>query len=746
MVSRETSPGAEKSAISNLARLLSALKWRNAAAIVAVTLLAANWQLIIGRTYEKWDAFDLGMPFFTLLADFTRAGQLLYWNPWISGGSPDFAAAGSGTFSPFILLFALITGGGGVGFDIYWLAVWLTGGLGMLMLGRHLGAPVWAALPIALGFVFSGFYSGHAEHTSVLSSYSFIPYVIWRLDKALLEGRLFPAIQAGALWGLSGLEGYPSLTVCTVGLIVAWAIGRCICPQEKKPKVSWWHAFRTVVVVGLIGSAVLAPSYVSFAREGGGYSDRGEPISRAEALSSNALSPASLVTMASPALIALQPAETRLWSYTDLSSRNLYTGGVTVVLAFLALARVRRNSWHWYLFALALLALGCALAQALPLRGWTYDFIFPTRYFRHAGMLRGYFLFLLSVLALSAARDFRGDPLPIVRSSSLSIITLSCALIAAASFAGIVFLAREFPPDPSLAIAHFVLLWGGLAILAICLRRNAATMRPYLPLILVTLAIVDGLITCHFSEGTLYSYGPRPELQLPHNKSVALGPENFAREMGWRTGTSNAIYKVPTLKNYSPFKNHFHEAISANLQLARMALGRDRVWFAREAPDLPLTDDAFQLFAARLKELAQPVIVKTSWEGQPQSRPIPDDAAHLVQNAQPALSIPTSITHYSPNQLTLDVTAPEDGWVMVTDRWSRSWVATVNGARQPIAIANFVFRGIRVNAGVNHIDFSYRPFGLPGLVILSWTVLALVAGFSLAPVLRTNRNAHAATA
>jgi len=735
MVSRETSPHVEKSAISTLARLVSALRWRDAAIIVAVTLLAANWQLVIGRAYEKWDAFDLGTPYFTLLADFIRAGRLLYWNPWISGGSPDFAAAGSGTFSPFILFFAAITGGGGVGFDIYWLAVWLAGGLGMLMLGRHLGAPAWVALPIALGFVFSGFYSGHAEHTSVLSSYSFLPYVIWRLDKALSETRLFPAIQAGALWGLSGLEGYPSLTVCTVGLIVAWTIGRCICPGEKTPIVSWWHAFRTVVVTGLVGAAVLAPSYVSFAREGPGYSDRGEPISRAEAIGSNALSPASLVTLASPSLITLEPSETRLWSYTDLSSRNLYTGGLTVILAFLALTRVRQNTWHWYLLALALLALGCALARALPLRGWTYDFIFPTRYFRHAGMLRGYFLFLVSVLALSAVRDFRRDSLPIARYSSLSIVTLICALMAAASFAGIVFVALEFPPERSLAIAHFILLWGGLTILAICLRRNAAKVRPYLPLILVAAAIADGLITCHFSEGTLYNYGPRPELPLPRNKSIALGPENFAREIGSRTGISNEVYKVPTLKNYSPFKNHFHEAIVANPPLARMAVGRDRVWFAREAIDLPLTDDAFQLFAARFQELAQPIIVKTSLETQPKPRLRPDDEAYLlVRNAQPALSIPTRITHYSPDQLTLDVTAPEDGWLMVTDRWSRSWVATVNGARQPIAIADFIFRGIRVNAGVNHVDFSYRPFCLPGLIILSWSILALVAGFSVAPV------------
>src|SRR5215212_8088000 len=103
MTSGESLPRAPGSAVSKLADAVSQLKWRDAAIILAVTLLVANWQLLIGRAYEKWDAFDLGTPYFTLLADFIRAGRLLYWKPWISGGSPGFPAPGSGTFSPLIL-------------------------------------------------------------------------------------------------------------------------------------------------------------------------------------------------------------------------------------------------------------------------------------------------------------------------------------------------------------------------------------------------------------------------------------------------------------------------------------------------------------------------------------------------------------------------------------------------------------------------------------------------------------------
>jgi hypothetical protein len=43
-------------------------------------------------------------------------------------------------------------------------------------LARHLGAPRWGAFLVALGYAFCGFYTAHAEHTTVLYSFSFVPW------------------------------------------------------------------------------------------------------------------------------------------------------------------------------------------------------------------------------------------------------------------------------------------------------------------------------------------------------------------------------------------------------------------------------------------------------------------------------------------------------------------------------------------------------------------------------------------
>ena len=266
-------------------------RWRHAAVLLIAAFLAANWQLLTGQAFEKWDAYDLSAPYYSLLADFIRSGRLLYWNPWLACGSPDFAVAGSGTFSPDLLLIAAITGSGGYAYVIYWMIIWLAGGIGMLLLARHLRAPAWGGLVVALGFVFSGFYTGHAEHTSVVYSHSFLPFIIWRLDVAIVRRRFLPAVQAGALWGLSALAGYPALTIFTVALIVCWAIGRCVAAEKADRIATCRYAIALTTTVGAIGLAVLSPCYASAAYEGLGYSDRSVPLTRNFAISSNALSP-----------------------------------------------------------------------------------------------------------------------------------------------------------------------------------------------------------------------------------------------------------------------------------------------------------------------------------------------------------------------------------------------------------------------------------------------------------------------
>lgn len=125
--------------------------WRIAGAVIALVITGSWLPLFLGRVSPSWDAFDFYGPYTMLVGDFARHGRFLLWNPFINGGSPDYLEPQTGAFSPLVVLIGAVAGGSRHGFELYWLLVWLLGPLGVLTLGRHLGAPAWGGLVAALG-------------------------------------------------------------------------------------------------------------------------------------------------------------------------------------------------------------------------------------------------------------------------------------------------------------------------------------------------------------------------------------------------------------------------------------------------------------------------------------------------------------------------------------------------------------------------------------------------------------------
>ena len=166
-------------------------------------------------------------PFYILVADFIRSGELLLWD------SVDERRVAGRLGSDRGILPA--DGGPGLvdrpkrgGLSAhYWLTIWALGGLGVLPLARHLGAPSWAGCLAAIGWMFSGIYIGQAQLTCFIYSMVFLPWIIWRFDAAVACRSWSAAVQAGALWGLSALSGYPGLTILTSGYVLLWGAGGC---------------------------------------------------------------------------------------------------------------------------------------------------------------------------------------------------------------------------------------------------------------------------------------------------------------------------------------------------------------------------------------------------------------------------------------------------------------------------------------------------------------------------------------
>ena len=592
--------------------------WRLALVALCVLFLLASAPLLIGLDAPNWDASSFFGPAFTLVADHARAGRLLLWNPFVDGGAPDAAQPEYGAFSPLTVGAGALFGGTERGFRAYWLGVWGLGGLGFLGLARHLGAPPWAGFVVTLGYLFSGTFTGHAQHTSWLHSYAFVPWVIWRLDVALLDRRLLPAVQAGALLGLSALAGYPAIVIQTGVLALFWAVGREWTREgggEEPRRGSLGFGAGVLAIVAVVGVVVLLPSWFAFLRESRGYSDRSGPLPKEVAVHDNALHPLALTTVASPYLhvLATVYAPAR-WAPTDGSSAGAYAGVAIPAFAVFALCRAPRRRWLWWLAGTALLLLATS-TDALPLRGWLYDLLPWERFARHGAQRKDLALFVLAVLALHGAPAAREAGVFFACAVGTALVALAGAAAGSATLGAV-------GPRPVFAVVHFVVVWGSLvAVAGLSWRvlRVGTRRAEILPAALVALAVLDAAGTVRLSRVLMVDRGRGREVwdrigreRTPRLDLTSAGLRREAAPPAWtfpKPNNQNVPLKEPVFESYNSMTNRYRAETSGEPLLAATAVGAERVWFAATAVAGPPGEVAFRYLVAASRAAGAAILV-----------------------------------------------------------------------------------------------------------------------------------------
>jgi hypothetical protein len=116
----------------------------------------------------------------------------------------------------------------------------------------------------------------------------------------------------------------------------------------------------------------------------------------------------------------------------------------------------------------------------------------------------------------------------------------------------------------------------------------------------------------------------------------------------------------------------------------------------------------------------------------PRDVPGPDDDAEADAIARlPACRrVEVELREYTPTRLAFEVNSPEAGWLLVTDRWSRSWTVKVNGRPAPLMVGDFLFRAVAVGKGPQTVAFEFKPFLHPLPFCLSWGLMLTIAAVS----------------
>ena len=722
--------------------------WAAALLLMTVVLLASNHRLVTGEAVPLWDAAAFSAPAQSLLADHARAGKILLWNPWLSGGRPDCADPHTGSFSPINVALGLVAGSGVGGFRVFWLFIWWLGGLGILCLARHIGAPAWGAFLGAVAYVSTGFYLNHAVHPPFLVVTSLLPFVVWRLDVALGTRSKLAAAQAGAAWGLAALAGYPGLIISAILFFGLWTSGRILVSEapagsaEPRLRRSMRHRLAGAAAVWamflLIGGIVLAPTYVAFFSEGRTFTYRVEPLSKEMAVGLDALHPGAVATFASPYLSTAKLINPRLWPYTTASMTSIYISAAVLALALSALSRRPADRWRWWLAGCAVFFLFAAMGRALPLRGWMYDLLIPMRYFRYPALLRAFYVFSVITLALVSTRDLAKATGSAAKRgwSRLSSIALVLGLLAVFSISVVTFRVENAGRLFAAALIAAGLFFGTSLIARLGASRGDAR-RLVAPGLLALCCACDAAGSIAMSRWLLQSEDKDPwrRASAACSSELSLTARGLERTKMSRFADGrhniNLLSKEPALVSKDPFRNRFMDRWILSAVLAAAVTGEDRIWFADRPAEIEPTEELFDLFERRAEALNVPPLVLHRGAGTVDGAGAGGEAAKAIAGLEAMERAAIEIHAYEPNELSFSYTAPRDGWLFVSDRYAPGWRAWIDDVKVKVRMANFLFRAVEVRKGAHRITFRYRPWGHPWLLIASWSVLAGVGMLSM---------------
>jgi len=96
---------------------------------------------------------------------------------------------------------------------------------------------------------------------------------------------------------------------------------------------------------------------------------------------------------------------------------------------------------------------------------------------------------------------------------------------------------------------------------------------------------------------------------------------------------------------------------------------------------------------------------------------------------------PTSVTSLEHDRtlIRMHVDLPEEGLLVVNDRFQEGWTATVDGRPQAIDRVNYIMRGLQLGAGKHVVVMKYEPYRghfvlAVGtlLVLIAWSIAAIV--------------------
>ncbi|MDI6773834.1 MAG: YfhO family protein [Verrucomicrobiota bacterium] len=189
---------------------------------------------------------------------------------------------------------------------------------------------------------------------------------------------------------------------------------------------------------------------------------------------------------------------------------------------------------------------------------------------------------------------------------------------------------------------------------------------------------------------------------------------------------TNSRFLVGPRQRMSQFAGHSEfepaltfDAVGARVVPTEGAKGQDALVRFNRALPRALVYHAWDQMSAEEALATLPKREWNPWKSVLVSGGLPSRQSALVPSQ-------AQIVGYRSNRVAIEVDAPEDGVLLLNDKYDPDWVARVDGVKKPLLRCNYIMRGVQVSAGKHRVVFTYYPCLAPFLISLGACVAMLV--------------------
>jgi len=786
---REKSRSAPDSANAFAALSAPRFAFAWASLVYALCTLLLAYPALAGKflVNPSSDQYIAGYAFREFGASTLRAtGHFPLWNPYLFGGMPYIAAMHGDIFYPTFLLRMVLPTDVAMtwGFIIH---VFLAGLFTFGFL-RVLGYGFYGALVGGIAYMMSGQIASYVSpgHDGKLFVSALFPLALWILHRGIREGKNWSWGAFALIIGLCVLSPHPQLLQYTLLACGAYALFLALSAVDgpalpRSTAIKRLAAALAAVVVGLaIGAAQYLPvrEYVSWSPRAGGLGDYASATSYA-------WPPEELLNAYLPQFSGML---NNYWGRNSIHLHSDYVGAVVLILAGAAFIGLRTDPRRKQIlfWSLALLvSLLWSLGGATPFYHIPYAIIPGTKYFRAPATI--FFIGTLAIAILACAGAERFVEGKVKRKYLIGWLIAGGVIALLASTGALTSFAESFAEDRQLDAVHannsalIAGAWRSFAFVALAVALGSATLRgristrsavwglaalmtidlwtverlywmfsPPAKVIYASDAIVDMLKAERQPVRVLavpFEQPAEPDAFLTGDAFMTHRVRNVCGYHGNQLGRYNDltgcranpqqlfnpnvlqltntkyllanIPQIPFLPNFVLAKGPVRNASGDVVYLYRLNGDNPYSWLtpvAVKAPDeqvlATVLNPRFDVRRAALFDTSARVHASVGVEALPAP-----------------ISVTTSVSHYEPGKVRIDLSAPAPNGssLLVSENYYPGWKATVDGKPAPIGRADYTFIGVELPSGARSIQLDFTSPAYERGKVITW--IAILFGF-----------------